>query len=199
MNKGIVKKGYDTAAENYVTERDQFKNDFYLEKLSEILPKGSSVLDIGCGAGIPIDRFLIDKGYKVMGIDISEKMIEFAKKNIPEATYKIEDMMDLQEKEYEVNAVVSFYAIFHTPREDHEKIFNVIGSFLSKGGLILVTMGSNEWEGEKENFYGVPMWWSHYGTEENKKIIASAGFEILLDEIDTSGNERHQVVFAKKQ
>lgn len=59
------------------------------------------------------------------------------------------------------------------------------------GGLILVTMGSGEWEGTEEDFHGSKMWWSHYGAEKNKEIVKNAGFEILLDEIDTSGNERH--------
>ena len=42
------------------------------------------------------------------------------------------------------------------------------------------------------------MYWSHYGSEQNRKIIEKTGFEILLDEIDTSGDEKHQVVMARK-
>jgi hypothetical protein len=58
-------------------------------------------------------------------------------------------------------------------------------------------MGSDEWEGE-EDFYGARMWWSNYGSTKNCEIIKAAGFELLLDTIDTSANEEHQVVMARK-
>jgi len=59
-------------------------------------------------------------------------------------------------------------------------------------------MGSTEWEGTEDNFHGVKMFWSHYGSKKNSEIIKNAGFEILLDEIDTSGGEKHQIIMARK-
>jgi len=58
-------------------------------------------------------------------------------------------------------------------------------------------MASSEWEGI-EDFYGVEMYWSHYGPEKNREIIERAGFEVILDEIDTSNRERHQIILARK-
>jgi cyclopropane fatty-acyl-phospholipid synthase-like methyltransferase len=194
----IVKNGYEKAAGDYMSDRDQYKSLPYLKKLAKLLPRGSTVLDIGSGAGLPVDRFFIGKGYKVIGIDLSEKMLELARKNVPEASYKVKDMTDLQEGEYKVDAVVSFYAIFHTPREQHGELLKKINSFLQKGGLILITMGSGEWEGEEENFHGVRMWWSNYGPEKNKKIVQEAGFRIIFDEIDKSNGEKHLIILAKK-
>lgn len=69
---------------------------------------------------------------------------------------------------------------------------------MPKGGYILVTMGSSSWEGTEDDFYGTKMWWSHYDAKKNRKIIKEAGFEALIDEIDTSGNEKHQIILAKK-
>ena len=74
------------------------------------------------------------------------------------------------------------------------RIFN---SFLPAGGLILLTMGSSEWEGI-EDFYGTKMYFSHYGPVKNKQIIERAGFEVILDEIDASKGEEHQVILARK-
>ncbi len=42
------------------------------------------------------------------------------------------------------------------------------------------------------------MFWSHYGTEKNLEIIKNTGFEILESEIQTTGDEKHQIVLAKK-
>lgn len=198
MNKDLVKNGYNQIAEKYLQDRDQFKNIKYLEKFVSLLKPGSKILDIGCGAGKPIDEYLVKKGFKVIGIDISEKQIELARQNVPSATFKIKDISSLKPGEYNVEAVVSFYTIFHLPRENHLKLFKIINSFLPKNGLILVSMGSSEWEGTENDFHGAKMFWSHYGVRKNREIIKEAGFKILLDEIDNSGGEKHQMIIARK-
>ncbi|MCX6791021.1 MAG: methyltransferase domain-containing protein [Candidatus Gribaldobacteria bacterium] len=197
MKQKIVTEGYDKVAENYLAQRNEFKNFLYLERLKSLLPHGSKILDIGCGAGVPIDKYLIEKGYVVTGIDVSEKQIELAKKNVPQAIYAIKNMSELQNSEDQAGAIVSFYARFHTPRETHQELFKKFNSFIPLGGLILITMGASEWEGE-EDFHGVNMYWSHYDSEKNKEIIQNAGFQIIFNEIDTSGKEKHQVILAKK-
>jgi cyclopropane fatty-acyl-phospholipid synthase-like methyltransferase len=196
MKNGIVKDSYDKIAPMYARERNQFENNEHLNRLVNLLNPNSLVLDVGCGSGLPVDQYLIDYGHRVIGIDVSEKQIELARKNVPEGIYEQKDMLDLKEYEYNVDAIVSFYAVFHTPREQHEDILRKCHSYLTGEGLLLVTMGASDWEG-KENFHGEEMWWSHYGPEKNKKIIESAGFAIIFDEIDTTGGEKHQVILAK--
>lgn len=198
MSNDFVRRGYNKIAGNYNETRNQFKNTKYLKQLNTLLPPSSTILDIGCGAGKPVDSYFINEGHKVIGIDISEKMIELANQNVPEANYKVQDMVDLKNGEYQINAVVSFYAIFHTPRKIHQLLLDKINSFLPKGGLILITMGSSEWEGKEQNFHGAEMFWSHYDSLKNRKLVEQAGFEILVDEIDESVNEQHQVILAKK-
>ncbi|MFV1981439.1 MAG: trans-aconitate 2-methyltransferase [Rhodothermia bacterium] len=193
-----VREGYDQVAEQYLAERDQWESLPHLERLITQLKPNSRILDIGCGAGMPVDSFLAEKGHQIIGIDISPKQIELAKKNVPGGEFEARDMQDLEEGEYDVDAVVSFYAIFHTPREPHGETLKKLASFLPEGGMLLVTMGAGEWEGE-EDFHGAPMRWSHYGAEKNRKLVESAGFEVLQDEIDDSGNERHQVLLARKR
>lgn len=199
MSNDLVKRGYNKVAKNYSADRDLFQNQKYLEKFIEQISTGSIILDLGCGAGIPIDKFLAEYRYKVIGLDISEKQIELAKKNLPEQIFEVKDMSGLKENEYQVDAVVSFYAIFHTPKEQHEELFRKINSFLPENGLVLVTMGSSEWEGTEEDFHGAKMFWSHYGAEKNKEIVRQAGFEILFDEVDDSGGEKHLIILARKK
>lgn len=198
MNNDLVRQGYYKVAENYLSDRKQFRSDKYLERLLTLLKPSSTILDIGCGSGEPIDKYLIERGLRVVGVDISEKQVELAKKNISKAIFEVKDMSELRYGEYQVDAVISFYAIFHIPRDKHQELFKKINSFLPTGGYILVTMGVSEWEGLEDDFHGTKMWWSHYGSEKNRDLIENAGFEIILDEIDTSGGEKHQVIVARK-
>ena len=47
----------------------------WLDAFAALLPKAGSVLDIGCGMGEPIARYLIERGFDVSGIDSSPALI----------------------------------------------------------------------------------------------------------------------------
>ena len=46
------------------------------------------VVDLGCGSGLWAEK-LVQKGYKVLGIDISEAMIDIARSRVPEAEFRV--------------------------------------------------------------------------------------------------------------
>lgn len=193
----LVRSGYDQVAEAYAESRDRFSNVRYLHELAQQLKSPCTVLDLGCGSGFPVDRYLIDRGFSVIGLDISERQIALARLNVPEATFAMRDMMELKDREFTVDAVVGFYAIFHTPREFHADLFRRIRSFLMPDGLVLVTMGAQEAEGTEPDFHGVEMYWSHYGPETNRAMVEKAGFAVELDEIDERAGEKHRIILAR--
>jgi SAM-dependent methyltransferase len=51
------------------------------------------VVDLGCGSGLWA-RELVDAGYRVLGIDISEAMIELSRKRVPEAEFRAGSLFD---------------------------------------------------------------------------------------------------------
>lgn len=193
-----VRQAYNKCASDYLKGRDQFKNQKYLEKLTSLLEPKSKILDIGCGAGIPVDKFLISCGHEITGVDISEEQIKLAMKNVPDGNYVVGDMSEIDFNENSFEAIVSFYAIFHIPRIEHLDLFKKIYKLLKPGGLFLATLGSEDWVGSEE-FYGVQMHWSHWGKEKNIELVKQAGFEIILAEIDESGGEHHLVVLGRKK
>lgn len=197
MKTDLVRDGYDKIAQIYLASRDRLKSGKYIQQLLKYLPKQSTILDLGCGAGIPVDDILLKAGHEVIGIDISSEQIKLARKNCPHGQFLVGDIFDLDKNEYEVDAVISFYTIFHIPRESHGKWLKIISTYLKKGGLLLLTMGDREFEGEHE-LHGTKMWSSQYGTAKNKSLVESAGFKIVSSEIDNSGGERHQIILAEK-
>jgi hypothetical protein len=123
--------------------------------------------------------------------------VALAREHVPQASFTVCDMRAIQPGAYSVDAVVSFYAIFHTPREQHAGILRTLANCLVLGGFLLATLGADAWEGV-EPFHGVDMYWSHYGPEENRTMITEAGLAIVCDVIDHSGDERHHVLLAQK-
>ena len=153
LNTDRVRVGYDHIASQYAARRDQASSVPFLEKLNVQFGIGRLILDLGCGAGLPVDRWLIDHGHRVIGVDISAAMLTLARENVPEASYQLRDMATLKEGDYSVDAVVSFFAMFHIDRHRHRALLYRIRSYLQEGGIFLVTTGDSDWEGE-EDFLG---------------------------------------------
>ncbi len=131
--KTIVQKGYDSCAEDYDRARRRETN-LELDLVTGRLEQGAKVLDIGCGAGVPITKTLAER-YSVTGVDISSEMVRRARKNVPEASFIHNDIMTMEFPPDEFNAVVSFYAVFHLPREEHPGLFKRIHEWLKPGGI----------------------------------------------------------------
>lgn len=195
--KNVITSGYNKMANAYAQERDMLKSGKYVRSLLKLLKKQSYVLDLGCGSGVPVAQQLIDAGHLVIGLDISETQIKLARKNCPTGSFSVQDIETLKDSEYAVDAVVSLYTFFHTPRENHLTLLKKVNSFLSTGGYLLVTMGDCDFEGYHQ-LYGEQMWSSHFGPEKNSQMVTQAGFEIITDEIDHSGREKHQFILARK-
>src|SRR5438094_8873920 len=66
---------YDLIAEWYASERVDQTGVAEAMALVQSLPRGASVLDIGCRNGIPITRALLSAGYRIVGIDSSSEML----------------------------------------------------------------------------------------------------------------------------
>lgn len=197
MQTDLVRESYDKIAGAYLANRDRLKSAKHVQQLLKYLPKRSTILDLGCGAGVPVDDILLKSGHSVIGIDNSVEQIKLARKNCKGGEFISRDIKELKENEYQVDAVISFYTIFHIPRASQSKIFKIVASYLKKGGMLLVTMGDREFEGI-HTLHGAPMWSSQFGTVKNRKMIENVGFRILSDEMDLSGGERHQVILAEK-
>ena len=50
---------------------------------SQMLPAGATVLDLGCGTGVPISQALIERGFNVHGVDASPTMVAAFRANFP--------------------------------------------------------------------------------------------------------------------
>ena len=68
---------YERHAYDYVADRRDvgWNESAWLDRFSALLPRGASILDIGCGSGEPIARYLIGHGFAVDGVDTSPTMI----------------------------------------------------------------------------------------------------------------------------
>jgi 2-polyprenyl-3-methyl-5-hydroxy-6-metoxy-1,4-benzoquinol methylase len=186
-----VESGYDRMAEQYLATKDPEDPLALaaLEDLASLLPPEAAVLDLGCGAGVPVTRWLADRGFAVTGVDVSARQLELACANVPEGTFLKADMTEAVFEPETFDAVVAFHSIIHVPRTEHPALLKSIHRWLKAGGALLATMTVADYEGRDDDWegWGAPMVWSHYDKNANVAMLRDAGFEIRYAEPRTGG------------
>ena len=74
---------------------DHLAERSWLDRFSSLLPAKASVLDVGCGSGLPIARELIRRGFDVTGIDSTPTMLALFERNLPGTPVYLADMREL--------------------------------------------------------------------------------------------------------
>jgi ubiquinone/menaquinone biosynthesis C-methylase UbiE len=127
---------------NYYVKHSSLQNNLAAEILSTFLIKPNAhILDVGCGDGrITAELAKRVKRGKVLGIDASSTMIDFAVKNFP--LEKFANLRFLQRTAEEVelpsqyDLIVSF-SCFHWLK-DPELVIRKLTSYLKPGGELLI-------------------------------------------------------------
>jgi SAM-dependent methyltransferase len=113
--------------------------------------RGTRALDFGCGAGRST-RFLRDLGFDVVGVDVSEQMLERARKRDPEGDYRLVPDGDLSELAGAAfDLVLAAFTFDNVPTRDKKiAILGSLGGLLENRGRIVNLVSSpeiyvNEW------------------------------------------------------
>jgi len=201
--KETVKAGYNSIATHYLATRTEDSEDVrLLDDLVQRLPQGARVLDAGCGAGVPVTRFL-SKFFQVTGVDFAEAQIELARQLAPQAQFLCQDITELIFPDNSFDAICSYYAIIHIPRQEHQALLQNFYRMLKPSGLALLCLGAEDLENDtQEDYLGAAMYWSHYDADTNLSIIQACGFELIWSRVvadATSPGAGHLFVLAQKR
>ena len=187
--KQVVQEGYDRIAERHLewspTVRSEERARYTSGLLNE-LPAGATVLDLGCGTGVPTTQELARR-FKVTGVDISQRHITLARQNVPEAQFIQADITQLDFPPASFDAIAAFYSLIHVPRQEQPKLLRDIASWLRPGGLLVATMGAHSVKREfEEDFLGARMFWSSFDSETNKRLVKETGLHIMSAQEETA-------------
>lgn len=183
--KRIVASGYDRIAARYLdwaSATTDEARDLMLARFEEGLPDGARVLDLGCGAGVPSAQRLAER-FQVVGVDISPAQVAAARRNVPSARFIEGDITEVDFAPGSFGGVVALYAISHVPREQHAGLFAAVFGWLAPGGRFLATLGAHDspdWIGD---WLGEPMFFSSHDADENRRLLRTAGFELVGDDV----------------
>jgi SAM-dependent methyltransferase len=187
----LVAAGYDRIADAYL---DRFGvsavRHKWLDHLIQSLPAGGGrVLDLGCGAGIPVARDLAALGHSVLGVDGSAEQIARARRNVPAATFLEADMCEAQLDVGAFDAIGAFYSITHVPAVEQGTLLSKIARWLKPGGTFVASFGSGpagDWTGE---WLGMTMFFSHSSEDATLASLRDAGLIVRHSQVERQDNE----------
>jgi ubiquinone/menaquinone biosynthesis C-methylase UbiE len=154
--------------------------------LSQFPPR-AKLVDLGCGAGI-FTKLLYDSGFKVVGVDISERLIEVAQKKYPYIEFMVGDVEKLSFASESFDGVFLSAILHHLP--DPSICAGEVFRILRAGGKF-VAFDPNRYNPfmylyrDKSSLF-----YSNRGVTENErpivakditKIFIEVGFKVSID------------------
>ncbi|HZU74972.1 MAG TPA: class I SAM-dependent methyltransferase [Acidimicrobiales bacterium] len=205
----LVRSGYDAIAERYLryaAGAHSHPRHEWLGRLLDVLRPGSRILELGCGPGVPTARDIAEAGHRLVGVDISPRQLDLARRSVPGATFIEADMLALELEPGSFDAVVALYSIIHVPRRHYPVLFERIHRWLTPEGWFLASLGTGDsagWLEEDLLGFGAKNWTNSCDVTTTERLLHASGLvpEVveIVDQGEPSGPERWLYVLARPE
>lgn len=168
----------------------------WLDRLLALAGPDPKVLDLGCGAGEPIARYLVERGCRVTGVDFAAAMLAIASARLPEARWLEGDMRELDLAE-RFDAIVAWDSFFHLTRAEQRAVIPRLARHLAPGGALLVTVGPEDGE-VTGTVDGAAVYHASLSPEEYARRLSAAGLELVDFVAEDPTTDFHSVLLARR-
>jgi len=149
----------------------------WIDRFVHLLQPGATVLDIGCGSGIPIASYIVGRAHAVTGVDGSPEMIALFRSNLPEEIAEVADMRSLNlERRY--GGLIAWDSLFHLTPHDQRIMFSIFRNHSETDAPLLFTSGPafGEAIGTLE---GEPLYHASLDPDEYRLLLDRNGFDLV--------------------
>jgi len=172
---------YNDVAAKYAVERSRVLYEKpILDRMLGVTPRNQAtrtLLDLGCGPGVPLAQYLADRGLAVTGVDGAPAMVDLFRQNMPKAQAHHADMrtLDLGQR---FDAIMAWDSMFHLSAVDQRTMFPVFARHAAPKASLLFTSGHEA--GERwGQVAGAPVYHASLDPEEYRALLASVGFKVI--------------------
>lgn len=167
----------------------------WLDRFIALLPENPAVLDIGCGPGVPVGRYLIERGCRLTGADSAPEMIGLAEDSLPQGTWLVADMRSL-DLGRTFQGLLAWDSFFHLRQEDQRRMFPIFRKHAAPGAALLFTSGPSHGV-SMGSFQGEPLYHASLDGPEYRALLGENGFEVLQHAVEDPACGRHTVWLAR--
>ena len=163
--------------------RASFPERAWLDRFARSIAKGGEVLDLGCGGGEPVARYLIDRGYNLTGIDIAPSMIKLARTRFARHRWIEADMRKFGAESNAYDGIIAWSSLFHLDQAAQEKLIPRIAVWLKRGGVALFNTGPDNGVRIGE-FEGEELFHASLAPGEYRALFARNGLAVIANRIE---------------
>lgn len=177
--------GYEAIAEDFTRARTVSIGPKIVRKWAKGLQPGASVLDIGCGSGVPISETLIQEGLTVYGVDASETLVAKFGERFPGANVECSSVEESLFFSRTFDAVVAWGLMFLLPPDTQRSLIGKVAGALNSRGEFLFTAPSEvcSW---LDSMTGLPS--ISLGREVYEQELAAHGLAVVGNDKDEGEN-----------
>jgi SAM-dependent methyltransferase len=181
-------------------------NETYDAILATIPKQNAKVLEIGCGPGNIAKYLLTKRPYlDYFGTDIAPKMVELAKKNIPNARFALLDSRNLGVLKDRFDAIVCGFCLPYITSKDLPKFLSDCANKLNSKGILYISFveGDPKDSNFKTNNTCDRVFFNYYKLNELKKELLACGLKdvsVLFVDFPRGEDvvEKHSILLARK-
>jgi SAM-dependent methyltransferase len=167
----------------------------WLDRFAALLTPAATILDIGCGSGQPIARYLLERGFGVTGIDSSSALIELCKRRFPDRAWLVADMRTLAlGKTFQ--GLIAWDSFFHLSPQDQRQMFPIFSRHAAPGAPLLFTSGTERGEAIGD-FQGERLYHASLSSAEYGELLAANGFAVEAFDPEDASCGGHAVWLAR--
>jgi SAM-dependent methyltransferase len=149
------------------------------------LRRGSSVLDLGCGTGLPITKVLVDQGLEVFAVDAAPSLVAAFRSNFPQVPVACESVLESAFFDRTFGAVISWGLMFLLQPDEQRSLIARIGDALEPGGRLLFTAEARPvaWNDAMTGLESRSL-----GADEYRKLLAAEHISVTSEYEDRGQN-----------
>jgi SAM-dependent methyltransferase len=183
--------GYEAVSAEFLARRGRSSNRSTAIGVKEVrrwartLPRGSSVIDLGCGPGFPITVVLIEEELNVFGVDAAPSFVAAFRHNLPGTPILCEAVQESRFFDRTFDAVLAIGLIFLLKAEDQYRLIQRFAELLVPGGRLLFTATAQPavWQDAMTGLESVSL-----GAEQYRKLLGAAGLSVDEEYEDVGEN-----------
>ena len=169
---------YERHAADFDRDRGRMLQEkAWLDRFLAHVPPSGTVLDLGCGVGRPMADYMLDSGFRVVGIDSSRSMIDICRARFPDSRWIVADMRELDMGE-RFDAILAWDSFFHLHMDDQRRMFPRFSAHALPGAPLMFTSGPSH--GEAIGSYcGEPLYHASLASSEYEMLLAGNGLDVV--------------------
>jgi ubiquinone/menaquinone biosynthesis C-methylase UbiE len=174
-------EAYDSAVSKYASATGGMVNELEMQIMLDNLPtEYRTILDVGCGPGRDT-QFLKQRGYEVIGIDMSKGLLESARQRYHDIEFNYMDVRKLEFDKNSFGAIWCNAVLLHLNDEDLAAALKEIYRVLKPGGVVAISMkkGSGEKEVLETFSTDLSRFYNYKTLKLLNPMVEASGFQII--------------------